>query len=716
MKKVLIILLALGSTYLAYSQNAKDLSESVPCWIEYAPTNNEATLKWIPDDSVVEYTISKLTFEPFGLETIETIDGTMEEYPLGVLDPGQEYHFYIRKTNTNSSAFGVGVITAGIELPVVSSRGRCLIAIEDTLLIPLEMELARLMEDIEMDGWTVDTIHIHHSMEVTAVKSRISDWYQEADTLSQTLFLLGNLPVPYSGNYAYDGHNNHEGAWAADCFYGEMDGIWTDQTVDNTTPTRQVNKNVPGDGKYDQTGIPGSIEIAVGRVDFSNLPAFSEDEIELTRKYLNKNHEFRTGQKDYPRRAIVENNFASFAEGFGQSAWRSYVPMFGGEEVTTGDYNTTLETEGYLCSYACGAGSYGSASGIGSTVNLWSAKEIKTVFTMNFGSYFGDWDSQNNFLRGALGSGDILTNAWAGRPVWHLYPMAIGQPIGFCAKLTQNITSAAFSQGFGAHSTHIALMGDPTLRLHPVLPPEDLSVDFSDGNINLNWSTSLAATSGYMIYRSINGSPWQELEAFYPQNTYEDVCVASNTTYRYMIKALHLEESASGSYYNTSQGIAKSISIAENPALLTFYQDLDMDGFGNEMIDTLACQLPVGYVGEATDCDDTNANIYPGAIEIPSNGIDEDCNGEDLIASLEEWLGMDFRLYPTPAQGELYIELAEPNDFRFQFFQINGQVLEEGAVQKIMDVSQYLNGVYGYRLIHKESGQSLLRKVVIQND
>ena len=36
-----------------------------------------------------------------------------------------------------------------------------------------------------------------------------------------------------------------------------------------------------------------------------------------------------------------------------------------------------------------------------------------------------------------------------------------------------------------------------------------------------------------------------------------------------------------------------------------------------------------GYTSDDGDCDDDNADVNPGAEEIPGDGVDSNCNGED---------------------------------------------------------------------------------------
>ena len=63
----------------------------------------------------------------------------------------------------------------------------------------------------------------------------------------------------------------------------------------------------------------------------------------------------------------------------------------------------------------------------------------------------------------------------------------------------------------------------------------------------------------------------------------------------------------------------------------TYYADTDGDGFGDATDAVTTCNAPSGYIADNSDCDDTDANLYPGATEIPNDGIDQDCNGSDLI-------------------------------------------------------------------------------------
>jgi len=58
----------------------------------------------------------------------------------------------------------------------------------------------------------------------------------------------------------------------------------------------------------------------------------------------------------------------------------------------------------------------------------------------------------------------------------------------------------------------------------------------------------------------------------------------------------------------------------------TWYEDSDDDGYGNPDVSMLACDQPTDYVSDNTDCDDTDPDVHPGAIEVPYNGKDDDCN------------------------------------------------------------------------------------------
>ncbi len=71
----------------------------------------------------------------------------------------------------------------------------------------------------------------------------------------------------------------------------------------------------------------------------------------------------------------------------------------------------------------------------------------------------------------------------------------------------------------------------------------------------------------------------------------------------------------------------------------TWYADLDADDRGDASAPTVSCEAPAGYVADATDCDDTDADVYPGATE-HCDGEDDDCDGttdEDDAVDATTW-------------------------------------------------------------------------------
>jgi hypothetical protein len=283
---------------------------------------------------------------------------------------------------------------------------------------------------------------------------------------------------------------------------------------------------------------------------------------------LNKDHNFRHRLMAVERRGLVCDNFGERdGEAFAASGWRNFAPFFGAanvSEVPYGNYFPTVASQSYLWSYGTGGGSYYTCNGIGSSDDF-ANTDVKTVFTMFLGSFFGDWDNESNFLRAPLGSTTYgLTASWAGRPHWFYHHMALGETIGFSTRLSQNNGSGGLyaAQNQGSRQVHVALMGDPTLRMHPVIPPSGLSGSVNSSGVTLNWGPSSDTNlRGYHVYRAASAlGPFTRIDAGAPISgtSYTDQSGSGN--YTYMVRAIKLEESGSGTYYNPSQGVFFSVN------------------------------------------------------------------------------------------------------------------------------------------------------------
>ncbi len=599
--RTLFFWLLLGRTLFAggvHPENTWDYSVQVTAQVTAQPAPR-ITLQWEPDSqgSATGYIIYRKTPGENVWGPGRKLASTATSFTDGTVEVGLAYEYRVVKLTRDYT--GYGYIQSGIAVPLTEDRGTVLLMIEQAHAAALAPELARLEEDLVGDGWSVRRHLVDRSDSVVSVKARILADYAAAPAKVKSVFLVGHVPVPYSGKFAPDAHPDHVGAWPADVYYGDMTGEWTDtsvnyrQTMNHDSNDAKRQGNVPGDGKFDQSTIPGVVALAVGRVDFANLPGRSGkagegtflSEVELLRQYLNKDHAFRHAQTRVQSRALVGDYFGlRGGEAFAASGHRSFAPLVGSANVDNlnlnagqgrGQWISKLASQNYLVAYGCGLGSYRTIEGLGRSgpqdegdAEELVRKDVRAVFTLVYGSWLGDWDSEDNFMRAILAAPTCtLTAAWSGRPHWFMHPMALGETIGYVTRLTQNNFSLYQNQINGCvRQTHIALMGDPTLRLQSVGPAKKIIGRNVLDNLILSWQASSDTVVGYHVYRApADGGEYVRLTSA--------PIVQTNFSVRnfeagasYMVRAVKLETSPSGTYYNASQGIFWRSDNSTTPA------------------------------------------------------------------------------------------------------------------------------------------------------
>lgn len=577
--RILFIIISLTLfNYATSLSQAGNKSKAVLLDLEFGTSESPYfKLTWRADTASLRYIVyrkspSEATFKEVA-KLISRYDTTYIDTNIAV---GIAYDYQVENYRRDYSAYGF--IESAIELPLESSSPRVLLIVDDSLSQHLDAHLREFEEVLFHEGWRVvireapraerfDAEKVHQTKEIIAKE------YRSIAGLDACL-LIGRIAVPYSGYFTIDGHEDHWGAWPADGYYAEFDALWRDDsayTEQRSAYPRQ--HNYASDGKFDLDRFTDSVNIMLGRVDLYDLPYFSDDEATLIRKYIEKNIAFRKREFIPEERAIVDGRWDESAEAFSANGWYTFSALLGSDNVTSGRMRELLTTGNYLWAYGAWMGAFTAVHDIAYSEE-YGVSPQNAVFMLYLGSYLGDWDSQNNLMRSAIASSpSILTAAWSGRPAWHFHHMGLGKTIGYSTRFTQNMNSDEFFANdiYGHRGVHIALMGDPTLKMRYIEPLEGLKIDSNRiSKTYLSWSKHKdTSIIGYNIYLGSNRDS---------DFTLVNKQLITDTTFVFdsprighnllLVRAVKLFEVPTGSYYDESPGLDVSFDMSYDLAQL----------------------------------------------------------------------------------------------------------------------------------------------------
>lgn len=530
-------------------------------------------LSWEKNLKSQEYIIDgRIIDNPVFYRYYQNYNQSMDNFEIPI-EKGKIYEFTYENYLKTHSQFGS--ICAGYDIPLIENRGVLQLLVDSTIYEPLKFEIDRLVKDLIGDGYKLILTLVPRAEKfdfekVQIVKNLVDKEYQKYKSNFKGIFLLGRVPVPYSGFTTFDGHRpGHVGAWGCDGYYAEYGTDWVDtSSYDNAADsTRQYNFRA--DGKFDNNFFQTDVDFMFGRVDMYNLPAYSQSELELIKRYLDKNHKYKRKLKKYEYKAVIDDQFKMYSiEALASSAWINYSALVGRQNIDTARIRKLLTTKEYLLSYGCNSGGITSCMFI-AYADDFAKQQLNTVFYNLFGSWFGDWDEKNNLLRSIIASEpSSLVALWDGRPFINMFPMAFGLSVGEVMLRSMNYSTEYFnSSKYGHHGIHMNTIGDPTIRLHVVDPPDSLvckvSIDPNSkkNKIELSWDKSDDDVVGYNIYMadSLFSDFYRVNQNLIVDNFYT-LDTFSFFDKIFQVRAVKKENVVSGNYYNQSIGTFAQLS------------------------------------------------------------------------------------------------------------------------------------------------------------
>lgn len=490
---------------------------------------------------------------------------------------GEVYEYQVRRSTTSGDA--IGHLTVGVNYDQTNYKGKMILVIDNSFQTSLAVELLQLKKDLTNEGWNVIELFVPRATSweteasVVTVKNMIVATYNSAPINDKPthLFLLGHIPIARSGQNAIapDNHDVNKGARGSDCYYADIDGVFTDTATYNPGGINSMAINLPNDFKWDQDFIPSSLEMAFGRVDFANITSFSISEENLLRSYLTRLHNYRivASGLDMGEKTAFRTGYDNSNDG----SYRSLIPISGASNVDF--YSGSLPFPQWVQNN--GPYQIFMQNSLVPNLNDWNTYGMDATIFSSDQSYWGYWEEPEGFSYGKIrallaANTKCLGAIYTTTAINTFHQPAMGETMGWSCKriMDHNLTNNLLEKQQQSYDTsefwnrtHFQYHGDPTLRLFQVKPASNLQASVLGSEITLTWNASTeTGIIGYHVYKSSTEFGIYSKLTSAPISVLNYTDSSYNTSDWYMVKAIKLQTTGSGTYLNPSIGISNNVA------------------------------------------------------------------------------------------------------------------------------------------------------------
>jgi hypothetical protein len=230
--------------------------------------------------------------------------------------------------------------------------------------------------------------------------------------------------------------------------------------------------------------------------------------------------------------------------------------------------------------------------------------------------------------------------------------------------------------------------GSSVLRYYDITPTNNNSVKATFRFNYFDAELNNIAENDLVLFRSTANGNWGS------------VGYTTRDAYQNFVEKINIPDFSRWTLSNPGNALGNNCDPA---TMQLFYADVDGDGYGNPNSSVLACEAPGGYVNNSADCNDNNASVHPGAIEICGNAIDDNCNGQvdEGCNTIPSITINDVTVSEAQGSAVLTVSLSSSlsNTVQVNYKTINGTATQPKDYKKTTGVLTFAPGIVSANII-----------------